>query len=162
MSKKTAKTKITGKLVLYLSVIALAVPAMNVSVWAQLPPPVSPWMGMFDRPLNPTFGNYLGNVRPRQELQRTQAAQTSQLQTQQRALQALQQGGGAASTSARDLVGGAVAPAGGATSLRDVLAPPRERPSMQSPAGFNQYLHYYPPGSMPRRPVPNFSTQGRK
>ena len=155
------------KTVLCLLVAASSVSVVGPSVFAQLPPPISPWMHMFDRPSNPTLGNFLGGVRPQQDLMRANAAQTSQLQTQQQALQALQQGGGTGGggAGARNLVGtGAPALAGGgASDARAVLAPPREIPSMQrNPAGFNQYMHYYPPRSMPRKPVPSFSATGRR
>jgi len=114
---------------------------------------------MFDRPNNPTLGNYLGNVRPQQDLMRAYAAQAGQLQAQQRAIQAMQaQGGGLGGTGTRDLAAGSL---GGGSSTPDVLAPPRELPRVQrNPAGFYQYLHYYPSHGMPRRPVPNFSSTG--
>ena len=155
------------KSVLCLLVAALVGSVVSPPAFAQLPPPISPWMGMFERPHNPTLGNFLGTVRPQQNVMRAAAAHADQLQAQQRALQALQQqqqqqtAGG--TTGARTLAGGTAAPTGGAMSARDVLAPPRELPRTQrNPAGFNQYLHYYPAHSMPRRPVPNFSATGRR
>ena len=163
-----AMSKQILKSVLYVFVAVLSVSVVSSSATAQLPPPVSPWMHMFDRPSNPALGNYLGNVRPQQNLMRDTASQAVQLQMQQQALQALQMQGSGQSgsgTTARNLTGAApaAAPAGGATSMRDVLAPPREIPSVQrNPAGFNQYMHYYPPNSMPRRPVPQFSSTGRR
>ena len=132
--------------------------------------PLSPWMGMFDRPNNPALGSYLGNVRPQQNMQKAYSAQMSQIQAQQQALQALSRSSTTAGgTTARDLVGGStgtsagLGAAGGATNARDTLAPPREVPRVnQNPAGFNQYLHYYPQRSMPRQPVPNYSVTGRR
>jgi hypothetical protein len=156
MSKQIIKS------VLCLLVAVLTVSIVSPSALAQLPPPVSPWMGMFDRPTSPTLGNFLGNVRPQQDLMRAATAHVNQMQAQQRALQALQtpQGGlGAGGAGGRNLAG----PAGGGSSAQYVLAPPRVIPRAQrSPAGFNQYLHYYPSHSMPRRPVPNFSSTGRR
>ena len=155
-----------AKSVLCLLVTTSAVLVLGASAFAQLSPPISPWMGMFDRPSNPTLGNYLGNVRPQQDMRRTAAAYSAQIQSQQQALQSLQQGsGGMGGGAARSLATGSAGPAstGGAASMRDVLAPPREIPSVQrNPAGFNQYLHYYPSNSLSRKPVPNFSRAGRK
>jgi len=141
--------------------VALVVSVASPSAFAQLPPPISPWMGMFERPQNPTLGNFLGTVRPQQNMMRAATVHAGQLHAQQQALRALQMEGGA--TGARTLAGGTAAPTGGAAAARDVLAPPRELPRTQrNPAGFNQYLHYYPAHSMPRRPVPNFSATGRR
>jgi len=148
---------------------ALAVLAACSSVSAQSSPPISLWMGMFDRPNNPALGNYLGNVRPQQQMMKSSATQASQIQSQQRALQSLLQapaGGGAPGTGggSQNLArASAVAPPGGAADARQVLAPPREVPRAQrNPAGFDQYLHYYPQYSMQRKPVPNYSTTGRR
>ena len=163
MSKQIVKS------VLCLLGVALAVSAGGSSVSAQTSPPISPWLGMFDLPSNPTLGNYLGNVRPQQNLMRSSASQASQIQSQQRALQELLRtpatGSGGVPSGERNL-GSATSIAsttGGAASARDVLAPPREIPRMQkNPAGFDQYLHYYPMYSMQRKPVPNFSSTGRR
>ena len=143
--------------------IAVLAVAVSPSVYAQtqLPPAVSPWMGMFDRSRGPgMLDNYNRNVRPQQDMMRAYADQASQLQAQQRTLQSLQtQGGGLGGsiggTGTRDLTGGA--------SGNILLAPPRIIPSgmQRNPAGFNQYLNY-PSGNMPRRPVPNFSSPGRR
>jgi len=150
-------------------IAALAVSVASPSVFAQSSSPISPWMRMFDSPTNPTLGSYLGNVRPQQEMMRSSAAQANQMRQQQQALQSLLQtpsGGGAPGTGsgAQNLArASAVAPPGGATDVRQVMAPPREVPRAQrNPAGFNQYLHYYPPYAMPRKPVPNFSATGRR
>jgi len=165
MLKQIILKQIT-KSVLCLLAVASATLILSPVASAQLPPPISPWMGMFERPHNPTLGNYLGTVRPQQNLMRATSAHANQLQAQQLALQALQmQGGGfGGGTGIRALADAAgLAPTGGALTPRDVLAPPREIPSIQRhPAGFNQYLHFYPSHSMPRRPVPNFSTPGRR
>ena len=161
------------KLVLGTLVIALVFQVMSLSVFAQspLPPPLSPWLGLTDRNRSGAFGNpYLDVVRPQLERQQAFAAQANQIQAQQRALQAMQ---GAASggvdgtggnTGTRDLMGtgGRASAPGGATNNM-LLAPPREIPSTQrNPAGFNQYLHYYPSHAMQRQPVPNFSSTGRR
>ena len=151
------------KSVLCLLVAAWIFSVMTSSIYAQLQPRVSPWMHMFDRPNN-ELGNYLGTVRPQQNLMREQAAQAQQLQSQQRALQALQLGSGGSSgdsgTGSRNLVGTTGSPSGKEEML---LSAPGIIPRMQrNPAGFNQYLHYYPPGAMPRNPVPNFSSTGRR
>jgi len=155
------------KSVLYLLVVVLAISAAGSSALAQGSSPVSPWMHMFDRPANPTLGNYLGNVRPQQNLIRAQTTQADQIRAQQQALQALQSqgtgGSGTGGVGARSLVGAGTAPSGGAASTRDVLAPPRELPRVQrGAAGFNQYMSSYPSRSMTRKPVPNFSATGRR
>jgi uncharacterized membrane protein YgcG len=137
-------------------VVALAISAMSHSAFAQLQPAISPWMGMFDRSQNTgTLGPYLSNVRPRQDLARAYAAQQSQMRAQQQALQALQGGGGGGSSS-RDFAGGGGELSGAGANM--ILGPPREIPRAQrNPAGYYQYLHYYPAGGLPRRSVPNFS-----
>ena len=149
-------------------VVGLTLLAASSAV-AQLSPPISPWMGMFDRDRSPgTISNYHHNVKPQQDMRRAYAAQASQIQSQQRALQAmLGSGGGSSSnsssdgTTSRDLTGAIGGASSGGSGVTELLSPPREIPSMQrNPAGFNQYLHYYPPGSMQRRPVPNFSATG--
>ena len=150
------------KLVLCLPVAIGAVSMASPSAFAQLSPSMSPWMQMFDRPNNPMLGNYLGNVRPQQDMMKAYAAQANQIQSQQRALQALQAPGGSSETMGTRNLSSATAPTGGTSSMQAVLEPPRTIPSVQSPAGFNQYMHYYPPNSMPRRPVPNFSSTGRR
>ena len=155
--------------VLYLQVVVLAFFAMSFSAFAQLPPPISPWMGMFDRTRGPgSISPYHQNVRPQQDAMRAYAAQANQLQSQQQALRALQSGGmtggsssgGGSGIGPRDLAG----MSGVAVAADDMLlAPPREIPSMQrNPAGFNQYLHYYPPHSLPRKTAPYFSPTGRR
>ena len=143
-------------------VVALTLLAASSSVFAQLPPPISPWMGMMDRTRSPSgLDNYNRNVRPQQDLMRAYAAQQSQNAAMARELQSLQGGGAGGSgggVGPRDLTGG------GASGARtDLLMPPKEIPSTQrNPAGFYQYLHYYPTGALPRRPVPNFSQTGRR
>ena len=133
---------------------------LGSSALAQLPPPVSPWMGMFDQQRSP-LGNYLSNVKPQQDMMRAYATQQSQMQAQQRALQALGSGSSGGGSGSRDLA--TISGGGGGAGFPTVLAPPREIPSVQrNPAGFNQYLHYYPPNAMPQRQVPNFSSAGRR
>ena len=146
-------------------VAALTFLAASSSVLAQLQPPVSPWLGMMDRSRSPGgLDNYNRNVRPQQDALRAYAAQQSQNAAMARELQSLQGGGGAGESGSgvgpRDFTGGGGAPGAGGNML---LAPPREIPSTQrNPAGFYQYLHYYPTGALPRRPVPNFSQTGRR
>ena len=154
------------KTVLYSLLVASVVSAAGSSVFAQSSP-ISPWMSMFDRPSNPTLGSYF-DVKRQQNIQRAYSDQSSQLRAQQQALQALSQGGTTAGgTPVRDIIGGtpgtSAGVTGGVQNARDVLAPPREIPSVnKNPAGFNQYLHYYPQRSMPRQPAPNFSVTGRR
>ena len=133
---------------------------LSSTALAQLSSPISPWMGMFDRNRGPgTISNYHQNVKPQQDLLKAYTAQQNQMQSQQQALQALQSGGSGGGAGPRNLTG----PGGAPVGAGGVLSPPREIPSMQrNPAGFNQYSHYYPQSSMPRRPVPNFSTTGRR
>lgn len=143
-------------------VVALVFYAVSSSVFAQLPPPISPWMGMMDKSRFPgQLDPYNRVVKPQQELMKAYADQTSQIQSQQQALQALQ-GSNSGGSGRRDFLDSGIAkPAGASENM--LLEPPREIPSTQRhPAVFNQYLHYYPPYSMPRRPVPNFSQAGRR
>ena len=151
------------KPVLCLLVAALVFLAADSSAWAQLQPTISPWMGMLDRSRTPgSLDNYNRNVRPQQDALRAYATQQSQNAAMARELQSLQGGGAGGSgggVGPRDFAGGGSPGAGG----NMLLAPPREIPSTQrNPAGFYQYLHYYPPGSLPRRPVPNYSAAGRR
>ena len=149
------------KLALCLLFITWASQMVSSSVFAQLPPPISPWLGMFDRSRGPgQLDNYNRVVKPQQDLMKAYTAQSNQLQAQQRALLELQSGMSSSSgTGVRDLAGSAEPSSGRGGML---LSAPREIPSMQrNPAGFNQYLHYYPTNSMPRRTVPNFSQPGR-
>ena len=160
MSKQIIKS------VLCLLVAGLAMSATGSSANAQSSSPISPWMGMFDRPRS-DLGSYLSNVRPQQDMMRSSASQANMIQSQQRALQSLLQTPSAGTGGSADrILAGASPPAtagGGAMDARSVLAPPRELPRAQrSPAGFNQYLHYYPPSAMQRKPVPNFSSTGRR
>jgi len=154
--------------VLCLLFAALAVSVAIPTAFAQSSSPISPWMGMFDRPRS-DLGPYLSNVRPQQDMMRSSAMQANQMRQQQQALQSMLQppsGGGVPGTGsgAQNLArASAIAPPGGAADVRQVMAPPREIPRAQrSPAGFNQYLHYYPPYAMQRKPVPNYSATGRR
>ena len=157
--------------VLGLLTTTLVFQVMSLSAFAQLSSAISPWMGMFDRDRNGAFGNpYLDVVKPQQNMQKAYSAQASQLQAQQRALQAMQGGGSGGlsgsgdGTGARNLM--STSSSGGTPSSAPsnlLLAPPREIPSTQrNPAVFNQYLHYYTPYALPRQPVPNFSSTGRR
>ena len=153
-----------AKPVLCSLIAALTFLAASSSVSAQLSSPMSPWLGMMDRTRSPGgLDNYNRNVRPQQDALRAYAAQQSQNQAMARELQSLQGGGAAGGSGSgvgpRDFTGGGMPGA----SQDIVLAPPKEIPSTQrNPAGFYQYLHYYPPGALPRRPVPNFSQAGRR
>jgi hypothetical protein len=51
--RKQIVPKRVFKPVLYALVVVLTLLVMGPSVSAQLPPPVSPWMGMLDRNRNP-------------------------------------------------------------------------------------------------------------
>lgn len=138
-------------------IIILAFLMLSHSAFAQLQPAISPWMGMMDRSRGTgALGSYLSNVKPQQDMMRAYASQQGQLRAQQQALQVLRQSNQSGSSSASPLSagGGAGLPSG---DDKKVLNPPREIPSSQNPASFNQYLHYYPPGSLPRRQVPYFS-----
>jgi hypothetical protein len=149
------------KTILGLLTVALITYATSGLTFAQPSPPMSPWLGMLDKSRNPgQLDPYLRNVRPQQDMMKAYAAQASQIQNQQRALQALQDSGGGAGSNARSLAGGAAAPT--SSQGNTLLQPPREIPSTQrNPAGYYQYLHYYPPNSLLRRPVPNYSQAGR-
>jgi len=164
MSKQIIKS------VLYSLVVVWVVSLGSPIALAQLPPALSPWLHMADRPRS-DLGNYLGVVKPQQNLMKSSASQSNQIQQQQRALQELLRAPASSGTgigsSARNLgsatgnITGGATPTGGAPDVHNVLAPPREIPKAQkNPAGFNQYLHYYPQYAMPRRPVPDFSSIG--
>jgi hypothetical protein len=146
------------KSVLYVSLVILTLLVVSSSAQAQLSPSMSPWLEMNRTGNTSPLGNYLGIVRPMQEAARANAATASAIQSNERALAAMQDsaGGGAPLT-----LGGAgrSAPGGG---ISPFLEPPREIPSRLNPAGFDQYLHYYPNANMQRRPVPNFSRPGRR
>ena len=148
------------KTVLGALAVILVVQVMGLSAFAQLPPAMSPWLGLSDPPSNRALGTYLGDVKPKQDMLKAYAAQARQIQSQQQALQAMQNNGSSGGSSgARDLVGGGAAMG----SNNPLLAPPREIPTVQrNPAGFYQYLHYYPAQGLPRQPVPNFSSTGRR
>ena len=140
--------------------VVLLCHVMSLSAFAQLSPPLNPWLGMMDRNRSPgQLDPYNRNVRPQQDYMKALAAQQSQIQALQQ--QTTLGDGSGASASARDLMVGGGSPSKAGKSM--VLSAPREIPSTQNkPAGFNQYLHYYPPGSLPRRPVPYFSPAGRR
>ena len=142
--------------------VAWFLPVMSNSVFAQLPPPISPWMGMFDRNrTSGTLGPYLSNVRPQQDMMKAYAAQSSQIQAQQRVLQSLQSGTGSSGGSSGSMDLSGVLGGSSGSQNKELLQPPREIPSTQrNPAGYYQYLHYYPQHSLPRRPVPYFSSSG--
>ena len=135
-------------------IAALALSTACHSAFAQLPPAISPWMGMMDRSRGSgTLGPYLSNVKPQQDMMKAYAGQQGQLRTQQQALAALQGGLPGSGGGPRSL--GSAGPSG--ADSKDVLNPPREIPSAPNPAGFNQYLHYYSPSSLPHRRVPYFT-----
>ena len=158
------------KPVLCLVIVSLAIPAMSRPVFAQgtLPPAISPWMRMLDRSRDGQhLDNYNRLVRPQQEQMRASAEQQRQLQAQQQALRAMQSSGGGSSGGGGSMTRDLLAPGGSSVGHPSsaannmVLSPPREIPRAQrNPAGFNQYLHYYPPHALPRRPVPQFSPTG--
>ena len=157
-----------SKLVLTSLAVALVCNGLSSVAFAQLPPARSPWLDMFNNPgASSMTDGYLRIVKPQQDMMKASAAQARQiqlLQAQQNALQA--PGGGGASGSSMAMGAGALGltgSPGSASSARNVLAPPQELPSTQrNPAGFQQYLHYYPAYSMPRKPVPNFSATGQR
>lgn len=145
--------------------LALVFSLSSITVYAQLPQRISPWLLMMDRSRNTSgLDNYNRLVKPRQEMLRSYADQASQIQLQQQALRSMQSGTGGGSTGLPNSVGLTVGGAaeGGAPTNGMLLSAPREIPSSRSPAGFNQYLHYYPAGGLPRQPVPNFSTAGQR
>jgi len=146
--------------VLGLWMVGLLFLTVNSTAFAQLSPPLSPWLGMQDRNRSPgQLDPYNRVVKPQQDMMRTLAAQSGQMQSQQQALQLLQ-GGSGGSTGTNVLLAGVGESQ--ALSKDMLLQPPREIPSKQNPAGFNQYLHYYPPRSLPNRQAPYFSQVGRR
>jgi len=152
------------KSILCLVVVTLAIPMMSRSVLAQTSPAISPWMQMLNRSREPgQLDNYNRLVKPQQDAMKAYANQQSQLQAQQQALRAMQSGADGSSgggSGSRNLLTPGGSPSGGSSSAANnlLLSPPREIPSTQrNPAVYTQYLHYYPPQSMWRRPVPYYS-----
>jgi hypothetical protein len=121
---------------------------------AQLSPPISPWMSMFQRRQGP-LDNYNAFVKPQQDMLKNYQAQQQQIQRNSQALQSMQ---------TQNLTGGkGVDLAGRASGSLDpnksLLNAPQELPSGQSiPASYGNYLHYYQTAPMGR--VPNFSQPG--
>jgi hypothetical protein len=146
--------KYITKLVLF-GLFAAAVPLVTVhSAFAQLPPAISPWMGMFDRNRGNGLDKYNQYVKPQQDYLKAYAAQQGQIQAQQQMLQQAMSGSGNGGGG-----GSRTLSSGGGHSF---LKAPREIPSGSSgAANFNQYLHYYQ-GGLPRQPVPNFSSGRRR
>ena len=154
--------KLFTRPILGLSTVTLAFLMMSSSVFAQLSPPLSPWLGLQDRSRSPgQLDPYHRVVKPQQDMMKALATQASQIQNQQQALQILQGRSSGGSFGARDLSGIGADPSSAPTKDM-VLNPPRELPSQKNPAGFNQYLHYYPPNSLPHRQAPFYSTVGRR
>lgn len=125
----------------------------EVSAQAPYRPPLSPWLNMFNKNPGP-LGNYLGTVKPQldmnkamSELQRNQGAIQKALQTQP----TLQNPPTSASSSPNQLLNDG--------STQRILAEPRKVNSIggNHGAGYNQYLHWYPGGGLPRSGVPYFS-----
>lgn len=146
------------------SVLLTAVVLLTISgnVSAQLSPPISPWMKMFDRNQNTGgLGNYLGGVKPQMDYQKALSAQTNQLNNLQQQAQAAMAAAGTAGgglgtggSGSQNLAGRAGA---GLDPNNTLLQPPRMIPNTNpSAAYYNQHLHYYQ--SIQRRPVPYFST----
>ncbi|MDR3234120.1 MAG: hypothetical protein LBT46_10745 [Planctomycetaceae bacterium] len=123
------------------------------SAAAQLSPPISPWMSMFQRRTGP-LDNYNALVKPQQEALRNYQNQQQDIQRNQQAVQTLQQGGSAGGI---DLMGrSSSAPL---DPNRSLLQAPREMPSGQSSAAYyNNHLHYYQ--NLQQNRVPNFSSPG--
>lgn len=143
-------------------IITWAFQVMSVSAFAQLSPPINPWLGMSNRNrASAVLGPYLGVVKPQQDLIKAYAAQSGQIQSQQQALRDLQGGNSGGSFGVMDF--SAANDEQSDANKKMILAPPQEIPkSQRNPAAFNQYLHYYPPNSLLRYPVPYFSPTGRR
>ncbi|MCL2742501.1 MAG: hypothetical protein FWE67_01470 [Planctomycetaceae bacterium] len=107
---------------------------LSNTVSAQLPPPISPWMNMFQSSRGNPLGNYHTYVKPQMNMMNEFRAQGAAIQRQ--------------SAQGRQL----------SDSVDKVLDMPRKRPSIggQRGAGFGQHIHYYP--NMRSAPVPNYST----
>lgn len=147
--------------------ILLTFQVTSLAAFAQSSPALSPWLGLLDRSRDASgLDNYNRLVKPRQQMLRNYANQASQIQAQQRALRSLQSNTGVSSggsaMGSRDLLNAASSGITDGSGKNMLLSAPREIPSSQAPAGFNQYLHYYPSGGLIRQPVPNFSSTGRR
>jgi hypothetical protein len=112
--------------------------SMPETVSAQLPPPISPWMGMFQSSRGNPFGNYQTYVKPQMDMMSEFRSQGQAIQKQ--AVQQAAQG--------KQLEG----------ATDKVLDMPRKRPPIggQPACGFGQHLHFYP--NIGASPVPNYST----
>lgn len=113
----------------------------NVPVQAQsqLPPPISPWLSMFNYNRGNALSNYHTYVVPQQQAQKAYQSQQTQIR-KQAAQQQVVQG-----------------------EVEKILNQPRKVGSgaSRSAGGYGQYLHYYQ-GGVSSRPVPQFSSPGRR
>lgn len=133
-------TKQSKKVVAFLfvpfAVLSLGL-LLQVEARAQLPPPISPWLNMFNNNRGNPLSNYHTYVRPEQQIIKEFQSQERQIRQQ--------------ATQQQQLTG----------DVDKVLNMPRKKPSMGSArgAGFGQHMHYYQ--NLPARAVPQFSTPGR-
>lgn len=135
MLRKQSKKIVAFLFVLF--TILLAGQMFQSEVKAQLPPPISPWLNMFNNNRGNPLSNYHTYVRPEQQIIREFQSQEKQIRQQ--------------ASQQQQLSG----------EMDKVLDMPRKKPSMGSSrgAGFGQHMHYYQ--NIPARPVPQFSTPGR-
>jgi hypothetical protein len=107
--------------------------ALPETASAQLPPPISPWMNMFQSSRGNPFGNYQMYVKPQMDMMNEFKSQGQAIQRQE--------------TQGKQLEG----------DVDKMLAMPRKKPAMYGPpaCGFGQHLHYY--NNLGAAPVPNYS-----
>lgn len=104
---------------------------------AQLQPPLSPWLNMFNNNRGSALSNYHTFVRPEQQI--IQGFQTQERQLRQQASQQSAMQG----------------------EVDKILNMPKQRPSAggMRGCGFGQHMHYYQ--NIPAQRVPQFHTPGR-
>lgn len=108
--------------------------AVEAGAQSSLPPPISPWISMFNYNRGGALSNYHTFVVPQQRAAQEFQAQERQIQAQGARQQQLQ------------------------GEVDKVLNQPRKTINFGSrqPSGYGQYMHYYQNGVM-RSPVPNFT-----
>lgn len=138
--------------------ILAAVLCFSDTAVAQLSPPISPWMSMFQRRTGP-LDNYNAAVKPQQDALRNYQAQQRGLQQNQQAIQSLQRQNSAPSIGGSGGIDLTSRAAGPLDPNKTLLQAPREVPSGQANAAYyNNLLNYYQPMGQSR--VPNFSQPG--
>lgn len=131
------KNRISVRILLRTLCFVAALFFFHSTVSAQLPPPISPWLSMFNNNRGP-LGNYHTYVMPQQQAQQQAQQQQAQIRTQGTQQQMLQ------------------------GEVDQVLNQPKTAGSKsRAVAGYGQYSHYYKAG-VAARPVPQFTNPGQR